>query len=148
MSISDFNRSNPFVITMRAQHDVLTNKLISMSKAIFFSSILSVITGIVIGINFMDALLVLVICIFPILYQYLLMRNAMSNSHIKEINAIVFGDEYKDININNEKILEITVDISYYQGKADFIREYSILNSILYLIIIAYILLVWCSQIF
>lgn len=120
MAISDFNKSNPFVIIMRDRADDLTRTSVSMVKDYIISIICAIIIG-VMGIFILKTSIVLLITIIFEVYNALILLKTLSSAELKRVDDIIYGNAYNVIDINNEELFSVIEDIDYVRGKMTYI---------------------------
>lgn len=142
MGMSDFNRNNPFVILMRDKSDELNLYFVKTIKFIIYEIILTIIS--VVSLYFVTRTINTLLIIFLILSNIInifLFYNSIHHSKNYEINQMVYGNGYKNINVNNEAILDIIEKINYMIGKVEFIIEKILWDMLIILAMIIYIFL-------
>lgn len=160
MSMSNYNRQNPFMYLMESKQDELYQKSIIVIKYLIINLIIGILTLI---INFsltlivfdIESLVMFVIStqlnyfiIFLILKSFIEVKKCTKSLNLQEINTMIFGDEYKDININNEKILAMINEFNVSIGKIDAINESIKINNLIFIFYIGLYLIIGMSLLF
>lgn len=160
MSMSNYNRQNPFMYLMESKQDELYQKSIIVIKYLIINLIISILTLI---INFsltiivfdINSLVMFIISmqlnyfiIFLILKSFIEVKKCTKSLNLQEINTMIFGDEYKDININNEKILAMINEFNVSIGKIDAINESIKMNNLVFIFYIGLYLIISMSLLF
>jgi len=137
MAMNQFNRSNPFVIKMRAINDQIYEDLHSILKRLIVINILFLIFNIIFAIFSAKLITVLIVYLVYIYSLALLIRQILRKSELTKVNEMLSGNEYQSINVNNEAILDIICKYHEVYGKV---------KSIIY-IQIALIVMAMCAYI-
>lgn len=130
--MNQFNRSNPFVIKMRAIYDLIINDLLTIIKRLIIINIAIFIISAIIIVIFKSFILIPLYLVY-IITLIIIVKYIITISDLKKVDYMLNSDEYKIINVNNEDILEVICQYYEIYGK---------LNSIYYVQIVSVIMLV------
>lgn len=128
MPMSNYNRANPFMYITETAQETLVQKTEFLIRAFIRQVILSVFTvGVIVAQYIITGKLspfVYSVMIFlGVIFSYLQMRRAIIDSKRDEMNEMILGDHYKDINVNNEKLLTETMQYHESIGRVEFAIE-------------------------
>lgn len=123
-----YNRQNPFMYLVETKEMELmqkSKKVVSDMIILFIVGVLAIITFIINQIIAYDKYLWFeVFFILTIsLFIFLAVKHCVKTIDAKGINELIFGDEYKDINLNNEKLLVIINKYHIAIGRVEVIGE-------------------------
>lgn len=141
MAMSPYNRENPFMYLLETKMDELqmkSEKSVKEMLVMILSGIVSYISVIISQILYKN-LDVIPLIILPSLIAFCIgqVRQAISSIKAEEINERIFGDTYKNINLNNEELLS---NINHYNvaiGRVEYVIEYIRSLNLTYLVIFA-----------
>lgn len=160
MAMSKYNRQNPFMYLLEVKQDELTQKSQNAIKhmIIMLGLGLSVVIyhcAMYIGLDInTDIRIFVVYMLFGILIIYssimtiIEVSKCVQSINTNKINTMIFGDEYKDININNEQLLAMINEYNISIGKVDAITESIKSKKLIYLIFIAIYIMIGISLLF
>lgn len=141
MGMSPYNRENPFMYLLETKMDELQMKSQQSVKDMIVTGLAGAISYIsVIICQILDKRLdIIPLIILPLLVIFCIIqvRQAISSIKTKEMNKRIFGDAYKNINLNNEELLS---DINHYNvsiGNVEYVIEYEHMMTLVYLVILA-----------
>ena len=141
MGMSPYNRENPFMYLLETKMDELQMKSQQSVKDMIVTGLTGAISYIsVIICQILDKRLdIIPLIILPLLVIFCIIqvRQAISSIKTKEMNKRIFGDAYKNINLNNEELLS---DINHYNvsiGNVEYVIEYEHMMTLVYLVILA-----------
>ena len=141
MGMSRYNRQNPFMYLLESKENELINKTSSGVKhmiGMVSISIIAIILNIIHSLFFIKPMMVISIIIAYIVFSsFLELRSCIREIHAVDVNVMIFGDEYKDINLNNERILSMINNYNVAIGKAEHCIENIYLNDILMFVIVS-----------
>lgn len=135
-----YNRQNPFVYLLESKEIELTNKnhlcikymisyFIQMGIYFILSISYAIITN---SFNYKEYIIVILLGVFVVLEVV----NGVKSIKTQEINEMIFGDQYKDISVNNEQLLARINNYNIAIGKIDFLIESIILFMLILLFLI------------
>lgn len=144
MSMSRYNRENPFMYLYEKKQMELEQKSTSAVKEMIVMCILaitSLIGCVLVSITYqqirvIEMIIITMLTIFIIFETLQAISTVNKNS--QDLNYMLFGDNYQNINLNNEKLL---VDINFYNeciGKVAFMSTSIQMYCVLYSTLIAY----------
>ena len=149
--MNQYNRQNPFMYLLESKQDELVSRTEECLKQcivkgihLLFALILVIVHGVIFK-NPID-IVVSLILIFLGIFVILEITHAVTSAKVDDINTMIFGDEYRDINLNNEKLLTMINHYNEEIGKVLFIKESIFFIDIIYLLIIAYYLVMVVSH--
>ena len=128
MAMSRYNRENPFMYLLEQKESELTYATADLIRDFIRQCIL--VSVMVLGMliytiiykNPMSILHIALHCFFIVmLYRNIL--NIGRNIKSKEVNKMIFGDDYKEINLNNERLLSEINNYNVSIGKVSNARE-------------------------
>ena len=141
MGMSPYNRENPFMYLLETKMDELQMKSQQSVKDMIVTGLTGAISYIsVIICQILDKRLdIIPLIVLPLLVIFCIIqvRQAISSIKTKEMNKRIFGDAYKNINLNNEELLS---DINNYNvsiGNVEYVIEYEHMMTLTYLVILA-----------
>lgn len=85
-------------------------------------------------------LLLILIMAVLFIWQFLQIRMIIRTLKIQETNEMIFGNQYENIDLNNEKLLVKINKINVQIGKIEFTSEYITFVNIIYIFILGYLL--------
>lgn len=126
--MSRYNRENPFMYLLEQKESELTYATSDLIRDFIRQCILvsvMVLGMLIYTIIYKDPMNILHIalhCFFiAMLYRNIL--NIGRNIKSKEVNKMIFGDDYKEINLNNERLLSEINNYNVSIGKVSNARE-------------------------
>ena len=137
MSMSSYNRQNPFMYLMEVKQDELQMKSEKALKCMIYMTILAffeLIVAIVCSIVFHTFYISIVSTIFVTIFIFLEIRDCIKNAKNDEVDRMIFGDEFQYINLNNERLLSMINGFNVSIGRIEFITETIYLVDILFLL--------------
>jgi hypothetical protein len=146
MALADFNRLNPFIIKMRHNSDELNKNVMSTIKLIFIAFAVYLISLILVILFGECSVFSILFLTTPLLISGVLLYNTMKLSEMRAIDDIIYGDEYKDIYVNNEKIDEIIGNLQKMNGRILLLHEYVMLQISVYFIVYVVIILTYTAK--
>lgn len=137
MSMSSYNRQNPFMYLMEVKQDELQMKSEKALKCMIYMTILAffeLIVAIVCSIVFHTFYISIVSTIFVTIFIFLEIRDCIKNAKNDEVDRMIFGDEFQYINLNNERLLSMINGFNVSIGRIELITETIYLVDILFLL--------------
>ena len=137
VAMSNYNRQNPFVYLLEKKEDELTEKsrhsIKNMIILFIIMSITEILSTIVI-ILFKDLqVFEFAISIAIAIFILLEITNGVRSINKSNMNEMIFGDLYKDINVNQEQLLTQINNYNISIGKVEFVIESIYFFDIIYL---------------
>lgn len=130
MAMSRYNRENPFMYLLEQKESQLLNVSENLIKIDIVSWIITIMTIICIissllmnGIDSLTNIVLVLMEIFIMLMFTYMVRGSVKSIHSSDVNEMIFGDQYKDINVNNEKLLAYINEYNVSIGKVESIGE-------------------------
>ena len=152
MGMNNYNRQNPFMYLLESKQTELINDSTSSIKhmiVMFIISIITIILNIICSLLFTKYLLILIpIILYLNIMTFIEIRSCVREIHEQEIDELIFGDTYKDINLNNEMILSMINKYNVAIGKITHANEMTYIYSILYTIMISIFIVLCMIKIF
>lgn len=152
MGMSNYNRQNPFMYLLESKQDELVNKSADAVKhmiEMIVISIICIICNIIHSLTYNPSLLTIsFIIIYLDIMNFLEIRSCVREIHGKEMNEMIFGDTYKDINLNNEMLLSKINEYNIAIGKVIHANEMNFIYELLYLVIIVCYIILGMIKIF
>ena len=152
MGMNNYNRQNPFMYLLESKQTELINDSTSSIKhmiVMFIISIITIILNIICSLLFTKYLLILIpIILYLNIMTFIEIRSCVREIHEQEIDELIFGDTYKDINLNNEMILSMINKYNVAIGKITHANEMTYIYSILYTIMISIYIVLCMIKIF
>lgn len=137
MAMSNYNRQNPFVYLLEKKEDELTEKSRHSIKNMIILFIIMGITEIlstIVLILFKDLqVFEFAISIAIAIFILLEITNGVRSINKSNMNEMIFGDLYKDINVNQEQLLTQINNYNISIGKVEFVIESIYFFDIIYL---------------
>ena len=144
MSMSRYNRENPFMyLYEKKQSELEQASTIAVKEMVVMCTlaIISLIGCVIHGMLYQrvcvtELIMITMITVFIIFET--LRAVSIVNKNSQELNYMLFGDNYQNINLNNEKLL---VDINFYNeciGRVIFMCDSIRMYCVLYSVLIAY----------
>ena len=125
--MSNYNRQNPFVYILEKKEDELTEKSRHSIKNMIILFIIMGITEIlstIVLILFKDLqVFEFAISIAIAIFILLEITNGVRSINKSNMNEMIFGDLYKDINVNQEQLLTQINNYNISIGKVEFVIE-------------------------
>lgn len=75
------------------------------------------------GIDSLANIVLVLMEIFIMIMLTYMVRGSVKSIHSSDVNEMIFGDQYKDINVNNEKLLAYINEYNVSIGKVESIGE-------------------------
>lgn len=144
--MNQYNRQNPFMYLMESKEDESVRNTEGLIKRMIKSGILGSIDVIltILLMVFKDhisiQLLLILIMAVLFIWQFLQIRMIIRTLKIQETNEMIFGNQYENIDLNNEKLLVKINKINVQIGKIEFTSEYITFVNIIYIFILGYLL--------
>ena len=144
--MNQYNRQNPFMYLMESKEDESVRNTEGLIKRMIKSGILGGIDVIltILLMVFKDhisiQLLLILIMAVLFIWQFLQIRMIIRTLKIQETNEMIFGNQYENIDLNNEKLLVKINKINVQIGKIEFTSEYITFVNIIYIFILGYLL--------
>lgn len=152
MGMNNYNRQNPFMYLLESKQTELINDSTSSIKhmiVMFIISIITIILNIICSLLFTKYLLMSIpIILYLNIMTFIEIRSCVREIHEQEIDELIFGDTYKDINLNNEMILSMINKYNVAIGKITHANEMTYIYSILYTIMISIYIVLCMIKIF
>lgn len=125
MAIADFNRDNPFVIMCRYKLDDLKSNLLKITKSQIITGATSFVApssylALFFDTGFYFYFLPITFTISLFVISLILYKNILKYSVYKELNSIIYGNEYKSINVDNERLLDLLLKLNLTIGKIEY----------------------------
>lgn len=139
MAMNDYNRSNPFVIIIEKQNNDMETDMMKLIKTCIISIIIGIVSTILFLIQSPNISVLLII--LPMIYFSSIIRGTLNSTSRLQIKKMIYGNEFKDINVNNEKALDIIMSIMQIKGKVAHLSETLIAYSVINIILIIYLIL-------
>lgn len=131
MAINQFNRTNPLIISMRNQNDLLTNESFHAVKRVLGFTAIQIILGILVSVGggylyyagkvsldyLAKCIAISAILILGFLFVSRNFISSFKNPHMDKINEMIYGHVYEILNVNNEDVIEIINDINFVRGR-------------------------------
>ena len=143
MAMNSYNRENPFMYLMEMKQEKLMMRTQYAIKQSIFSFI---IIGLTLTLLLVNGILYRIpthveiglILISFIIFIYLELIHSVKAVKQEEVNEMIFGDQYRDINVNNEK-LEIMIN-EYCEkiGQINFVIESIYMINLVTLLLLSY----------
>ena len=137
VAMSNYNRQNPFVYLLEKKEDELTEKSRHSIKNMIILFIIIGITEIlstIVIILFKDLqVFEFAISIAIAIFILLEITNGVRSINKSNMNEMIFGDLYKDINVNQEQLLTQINNYNISIGKVEFVIESIYFFDIIYL---------------
>lgn len=145
MGMSNYNRQNPFMYLLESKQSELVNETTKSVKhmiEMIAISIIAILLNIIFTCIYPSYLWVISLIIAYLDFSsFLEIRSCIREIHAKDVNEMIFGDAYKDINVNNEMILSMINKYNVAIGKANHVNESTFIYIILYWgIIVSYVI--------
>ena len=135
--MSNYNRQNPFVYLLEKKEYELTEKSRNSIKNMIILFIIMGITEIlstIVLILFKDLqVFEFAISIAIAIFILLEITNGVRSINKSNMNEMIFGDLYKDINVNQEQLLTQINNYNISIGKVEFVIESIYFFDIIYL---------------
>lgn len=125
--MNEYNRSNPFMYLLETkQHELVTKSQTSIKHGIylFLSNVTFFIIFIMHGIFAEWHSLPYLVILFLSVCIGFEIRRIIRSSKNQEINQMIFGDQYQNINLNNEKLMADIVHFSKMIGRVDILSDH------------------------
>jgi len=135
MALADFNKSNPFVIQMRYESDRLNSVVLNLSKKLIILMIAYIPTAILSYFALKWRFFEILYLTAPLVITSLAFYYVIKHSDNKRINDILYGNEYKDIFVNNEELFKINCNLRELIGRVSILQEIIIMHIIIYILI-------------
>lgn len=135
MALADFNKSNPFVIQMRYESDRLNSVVLNLSKKLIILMIAYIPTAILSYFALKWRFFEILYLTAPLVITSLAFYYVIKHSDNKRINDILYGNEYKDIFVNNEELFKINCNLRELIGRVSILQEIIIMHIIVYILI-------------
>lgn len=124
MAIADFNRNNPFVIMCRYKSEELKNQMLNVTKEHLYTGVTIAVTLILLILDssiyrfytYWFLLLGLIVLIWFLLSIHML-KKIINDSVYREINTILYGNDYNIINVDNERLMDILLKADFILGR-------------------------------
>lgn len=123
--MSEYNRANPFMYITETSQEKMVHKTEDLIRVVIKQFVFTVLAIVCIILQRLiteanGPFVYIVTLILGLGFSYLQLKRAAYESKRDEMNEMILGDHYKDINVNNEQLLTDTM--GYYQaiGKVDF----------------------------
>lgn len=142
MALADFNKSNPFIIQLRTESERFDNEIFSLSKSLIVLFALFLPTLVLTYFGFNWRIIELAYLTSPIIINFSMTLYIMRSSESKKINDILYGNVYKNIFANNEELNNLNCLIRELLGRIKVLKEITIINNIIYLILDAISILI------
>lgn len=146
MPMSKYNRENPFMYLLEISHDTFVQSCTNAIKSCIIMGILSFIS--LIGciatwtlydeILFIEAVIIIAAAVF--ISNETIKLASSANADSQSLNQTIYGNEYQNINLNNEKLLAQINSTNKNIGKIKCMINFIELFSITYMIFILYYL--------
>ena len=137
VAMSNYNRQNPFVYLLEKKEYELTEKSRNSIKNMIILFIIMGITEIlstIVLILFKDLqVFEFAISIAIAIFILLEITNGVRSINKSNMNEMIFGDLYKDINVNQEQLLTQINNYNISIGKVEFVIESIYFFDIIYL---------------
>ena len=142
MSMSSYNRQNPFMYLAEVKQDELTTKsekalkcMIYMSILAFFELSASIVYSILYNTFYFEPILTTILLL---LFIFLEIRYCIKNVRSDEMNNMIFGEEFQYINLNNEKLLSMINTFNNSIGRVESIIENIYLIDVIFLVLLSF----------
>lgn len=151
MAIADFNRGNPFVIMCRYKLDELKSNLLEVTKSQIITGATSFVAlssylALFFDTGFYFYFLPIAFTISLFVISLILYKNILKHSVYKELNSIIYGNEYKSINVDNERLLDLLLKLNLTIGKIEYhrllLKYINIFNIGLMVILVAHFIII------
>lgn len=142
--MNQYNRQNPFMYLMESKESESVQKTEFLIKKMIKCGVFGGINIILLIIhtiftkNLSFHIILILFISFLFVWQFLQIRLIIRTLNIQETNEMIFGDQYENIDLNNEKLLIKINKINVQLGKIEFTNEYIIFVNSLYSIILGY----------
>lgn len=129
MAMSYYNRQNPFMYLLESKSVEMEQKTHDTIKDMIVLDVIGAV-GLILWVITILITHNLQYCVFPIQmifvagFIFLGVRRSILDSDDSEIEEMIFGPEYENINLNNEKLL---AHINFYNnaiGKVEYLKTY------------------------
>ena len=124
--IGEFNRQNPYVVQIIENMEPLKHKTMNTTITFikyllggFFVSVIFCIGSF--SIQYIP--FYVFIFLVDLIVSFLHFKMTMEINPIAEMTRIIYGNQYEKIFVNNEVLLNIIEDISYFKGMLDSLSE-------------------------
>lgn len=142
MSMSSYNRQNPFMYLTEVKQDELQTKsekalkcMIFMSILAFFEIVANIVCDVLYRTLYIESILT---TIFLVIFIFLEIRYCIRNVKNSEMNEMIFGDEFQYINLNNEKLLSMINNFNTSIGRIEIVIETIYLIDVLFLSLLSF----------
>ena len=139
MGMNTYNRQNPFMYLLETKEDLLIESSQNAIKQALYMYIFAIIDiTILVGYNCLVDEFdydIIAIILFLSVYTFINIKNTIVVFKETDTNQMIFGDEYKDINVNNEKLLSLINEYNFCIGQINVTTENIYIFSILFLLI-------------
>lgn len=116
MAMADFNKDNPFIIIMKNRSSDVNRLSMNLIKTFIISSLCMLAISIL-GIVTLHSIIILIPTIIFILFNAYLIINLVRGTEMKQVDQMIYGNQYSVIDINNEDVLKIIEQLDYIRGK-------------------------------
>lgn len=143
MAMSKYNRENPFMYLLEQKEMELTNKTSDLIQAFIRQCILVslLILAMLIYMIRSQSIILLLEIALNIVFTVLLYLNILNIGRAikaKEVNDMIFGDNFRDINLNNEILLSKINKYNINIGKAVNAYEITMIYRVICMINLAF----------